>query len=282
MKPITPIVGISKIINAYQTFVCGVDGVLNKGGEMLQEPLKALQSVHESGKEVVLFSNSPMRVWQVASALKEAGFDLRALKAVITAGEILHYKLKNNHTLGKKYYNLGGDLSKEILTSLPYVPTNTIHEADFLFIGDIDEQKPNVEDYETDLQTAAALHLPLVCCGTDVAAHLNGEVALSAGGVAEQYAVMGGDIITVSKTDADVLAYLKESISNTQKILLAGDSFASDMKAASLLGADALLISKGIHKHALGEGYIPDVQKARDLAMNYNIYPGYVISELRF
>lgn len=282
MKPIAPIVGISKIINTYQTFVCGIDGVLSKGEGMLEEALKALQGVNESGKEVVLFSNSPLRVWQIALALKEAGFDLRALKAVITAGEILHYKLKNNHSLGRKYYNLGGHLSKEIFASLSYVPVKTIHEADFVFIGDIDEKKLNIEDYEKDLQTAAALHLPLVCCGTDITAHFKGEVFLSAGGVAEQYAVMGGDIITVSKTDADMIAYLKETISATGKILLAGDSFASDMKAALMFGADGLLIAKGVHVHALGEGYIPDVQKVRDLAINYNLYPEYVISELRF
>jgi len=282
MKPITPIVGISKIIGAYQTVVCGIGGVLTKDEGMLPEALKALESLHENGKKVILFSNSPMRVWQVALALREAAFDLRALTAVITAGEMLHYKLKNNHTLGRKYYNLGGNRSHEIFASLDYRQINVLHEADFVFIGDINPQKLNVEDYEKDLQTAAALHLPLVCCGTDVAAYLNGEVYLSAGGVAEQYAVMGGDIITVSKTDEAMLSYLKECVLPEEKILVIGDSFASDMKAASVLNADALLVSKGVHVHTLGEGYIPDVQKARDLAINYNVYPDYVISELRF
>ena len=282
MKPIMPIVGISKIISTYQTFVCGIDGVLCKGEEMLAEPLKALQSVHESGKNVVLYSNTPLRVSQIAQKLIQNSFNLSSLKAVITAGEILHYKLKQNTTLGQKYYNLGGKLSNGIFASLSYRQTKVLHEADFLFIGDINPEKLNIEDYEKDLQTAAALHLPLVCCGTDITAHFKGEVFLSAGGVAEQYAVMGGDIITVSKTDADMIAYIKEALPHEGKILLAGDSFASDMKAASMLNADGLLISKGIHVHALGEGYIPDVQKARDLAISYNLYPEYVISELRF
>lgn len=282
MKPIMPIIGISKIISAYQTFVCGIDGVLCKGDEMLTEPLKALQSVHESGQDVILYSNTPLRVSQIAQKLIQNSFNLSSLKAVITAGEILHYKLKQNTTLGQKYYNLGGRLSDGIFASLSYRQTKVLHEADFLFIGDINPQKLNIEDYEKDLQTAAALHLPLVCCGTDITAHFKGEVFLSAGGVAEQYAVMGGDIITVSKTDADMIAYIKEALPEEGKILLAGDSFASDMKAASMLNADGLLVAKGIHVHALGEGYIPDVQKARDLAISYNLYPEYVISELRF
>jgi len=282
LKPITPIVGISKIINAYQTIVCGVDGVLNYGEAMFPDALKALENAKQSGKDIILYSNSFLRVRQVAEKLEEANFDLRTLKAVITAGEILHYKLKSNHSLGKKYYNLGGNLSQGIFASLDYQQTDSIPNADFVFIGDIALEKLNIEDYEKDLQTAAALHLPLVCPGTDVTAHIKGEVLLSAGGVAEQYAVMGGDIITVSKTDADMIAYLRECIGQDRKILLIGDAFASDMKAASILSVDGLLVSKGVHVHTLGEGYIPDVQKVRDLAINYNLYPNYVISSLRF
>ena len=105
MKPIMPIVGVSKIMSSYRTFVCGIDGVLSKGEGMLAEPLKALQAIYETGKDVILFSNSPLRVCQVVESLRQNSFDLCSLKAVVTAGEILHYKLKGNTSLGKKYYN---------------------------------------------------------------------------------------------------------------------------------------------------------------------------------
>ena len=54
------------------------------------------------------------------------------------------------------------------------------------------------------------------------------------------------------------------------------------MKSAEFLGADKLLVAKGIYIHTLGEGYIPDVQKTRELALNYNIFPDYLISGLRW
>ena len=282
MKMITPIIGISKIIGSYQTIICGFDGVLSKGDGLLPDALKAVRGAKENKKDVVLFSNSPLRIWQMAEQFEAAKFDLHNFKAMITAGEVLHYKLKNNHTLGKKYYNLGGTLSKGVFASLPYVETHKIQDADFIFIGDIHPQKLNLEDYEKELQEAASLHLPLVCVGTDITTHIHGEVALSAGGVAEQYAIMGGRIMTVSKTDADMLSYVKECCGDGQGLLLIGDGYASDMKAASMLKADMVLVAKGVHVHALGEGYIPDVQKARDLAVNYNLFPNYMISELRF
>lgn len=282
MKTITPIIGISKIIDPYQTIICGFDGVLSKGEDLLPDALKALKGAKERQKDVIIFSNSFLRVWQMAEQFEKAEFDLHNLKAMITAGEILHYKLKNSQVLGKKYYNLGGTCSLSVFSSLPYVQTKELSEADFVYIGDIHPQKLTADAYEKELQTAVAMHLPLVCVGTDIASHLNGNVTLSAGGVAEQYAVMGGHIMTVSKTDNDMLSYVRECITSEQKILFIGDGYASDMKAASLLGCDMLLVAKGVHMHALGEGYIPDVQKARDLAVAYNLYPDYLISELRF
>ena len=66
------------------------------------------------------------------------------------------------------------------------------------------------------------------------------------------------------------------------KVLFIGDSFPTDIKSGSLLEADTVLISKGIHVNFLGEGYIPDVEKTRDLAMNFDVYPDYVISGLRW
>lgn len=283
MKQITPIVGISKIINAYDGIVCGFDGVLTKGNGISSEALKAFQNMHQNGKEVVILSNSVLRVQEMVEIFQDVGFDLRNLKAIVTAGEILHYRLKNNHDLGRKYYNLGTSMAEGVFAGTDYEKTDELDDAGFVFVGDVDPSKMNVEDYQPLLREALSLNLPLVCAGTDVSTHMAGEVCLSAGAVAEQYAVMGGQIMTVGKPDKDIVLYAKEAFSSrVSKILFVGDSFSSDMRAAQVLDADMLLVSKGVHMHALGEGYIPDVQKARQLAINYDIYPDYLISGLRW
>ncbi|HCU59190.1 MAG TPA: hypothetical protein DIC64_04330 [Alphaproteobacteria bacterium] len=283
MKQITPIVGISKIIGSYDSVVCGYDGVLTKGNGISSEALKALKNMHDRGLPVVILSNSPLRMSELAQNLKDVSFDLSNLTSIVTAGEILHYKLKNNTKLGKRYYNLGGDADKGIFEGLDYQKVSSLNEADFIFIGDINPAKENVEDYNMELQTAVAMRLPLVCVGTDVATHKDGEVCLSAGAIAEQYTLLGGSIITVGKPDQSVLAYAQESFpTSVKKTLFIGDSFLSDMKSGAHMGADMLLISKGIHMHALGEGYIPDVQKARQLALTYDVYPDYLISGFRW
>ena len=283
MKAITPIVGISKMINAYQSIVCGFDGVLTKGEGLFEEALDALSKTAALHKDVIVLSNSAMRAEEMAKLFLEAGFDLKNLKAIITAGEILHYKLKNSHAFGKTYYNLGDCSDKGVFSKTNYVRVDDLGAADFVFIGAVKPDKKTLEDYILELETAAARGLTLVCAGTDVSSHLEGGVCLSAGAVAEHYAALGGKIITVGKPDQSVISYLKESFSLSEKnVLWIGDSLSADAKSADLLGADCVLVSHGVHIHTLGEGFIPDVQRLRLLAMNYEVYPNYVISKLRW
>ena len=103
------------------------------------------------------------------------------------------------------------------------------------------------------------------------------------GAVAEQYAVLGGRIITVGKPDPAVVDYALAAFGPTERkrILMIGDSMASDIRAASAAGISSCLVSKGVHVSFLGEGYIPDVTKTRELGNMIEAYPDYVISGLR-
>ncbi|MBO4285650.1 MAG: HAD hydrolase-like protein [Alphaproteobacteria bacterium] len=283
MKAITPIVGISKIINAYQSVICGFDGVLTKGEGLFEEALDALSKTAALHKDVIVLSNCAMRTEEVAKLFLQEKFDLKNLKAIITAGEILHYKLKNTHTFGKTYYNLGDCSDKGVFSKTNYVRVDDLGTADFVFIGAVRADKKTLEDYIEELETAAARGLTLVCAGTDVSSHIKGDVCLSSGAVAEHYAAMGGKIITAGKPDQAVISYVNESFNlSGKKVLWIGDSLSADVKSADLLKTDCVFVSQGIHIHALGEGFIPDVQRVRLLAMNYEVYPNYVISKLRW
>ena len=106
---------------------------------------------------------------------------------------------------------------------------------------------------------------------------------MGSGAVAEQYALLGGRVITMGKPNKQMIDYAKECFSNKfANFIFIGDSFTTDMKSANVLAADMVLISKGIHVNFLGEGYIPDVEKTRNMAQDYEIYPDYVMSGLRW
>lgn len=286
MKIIKPIVGISKIIDNYDAVLTGFNGVLYNGRDVNSEALHALRKCADAGKKVVVISNSPMRVHEIIGRLVGQPEELSFLTAVVTAGEILHYRLKKPEDLGltgNKYYNLGGKSDRGIFSGLKFQKTNNMNEADFVFLGDLREGKQNVSDYRAELEHACALNLPLLCVGNDLAEYLDGVEAVGCGAIAEQYAVLGGKIITFGKPQPEFLRYAVECLGAAgDKMLYVGDSFATDIKSGNILGADTVLISKGIHVTFLGEGYIPDVEKARNLAANYGAYSDYVISGLRW
>ncbi len=283
MNSIIPLIGISKVSDLYDAYVLGFDGVLSKGNGFSNDALKAIRNLHAIGKEIVICSNSSLRVKMMAELLSSVDLDLKNLRAIVTAGEVLHYKLRLMKNLGRRYYSLGSLISDGVFEGLDYEKVQDLSQADFLFIGDVETDRQSLEDYESDLKTALAMHLPLLCVGTDLSVHKNDDIVLGSGAVAERYAMLGGKIITVGKPDPSFALYTKEAFSaDKRKIIYVGDSLPSDMKSADLIGADKLLVAKGIHKNALGEGYIPDIQKAKSLAQNYDTYPTYLISEFRW
>ena len=100
--------------------------------------------------------------------------------------------------------------------------------------------------------------------------------------MAEAYAILGGRIITLGKPDTNILRYSLEGMGETGKVLVIGDNIATDIKMACLSEYDSVLISKGRHINYLGEGYIPDVAKTRELSNSYDVSPSCVISALRW
>lgn len=287
MKLIKPIVSISKIIENYDAVICGFNGVLSKGNGINFDAMSALEKCAQNGKKVAILSNSPLRVRDLVEQLNDSGLNLSFLETVITAGEVAHYCLKNLKEFnlpGNKYYNLGSPRSAAaIFDGLKYQEVAALENADFIFVAELRAENNQVDDYATELGHACTLGLPMLCIGNDISTYQKGEICIGGAALAEQYAVLGSKIITLGKPSQKILSYATECFGkDVKKILFIGDNFATDIKSGEALGADTLLISKGVHVHSLGEGYIPDVEKARKLAVHFNVFPDYVGSGLRW
>ena len=90
--------------------------------------------------------------------------------------------------------------------------------------------------------------------------------------------------ITLGKPDVKIIDYALDGIDvrDRSRVLLVGDNLATDIKGANLAGLSAALVTKAVHVNFLGEGYIPDVAKTRELATNFDAYPDFIISNLRW
>ncbi len=287
MKMIKPIVNISRIMDSFDVVLCGFNGVLYDGNSFKTEAINALIRLKKNGKKIVLLSNTAMRLEQLINLMYENQVSPLLFDNIVTMGEVLHYKLQSTdpkyQSLGKIYYNLSGDDTANTFSGLDFTNTENYSQADFLYVAH-SSQPLEISNYIDTLSHCSGLDIPMLCIGAENSAFINGEISSSAGAFAEQYATLGGKIIILGKPDTNVAKYALEDISfdDTSRVLMIGDSLPVDIKIANTCGFSSLLISKGIHKNYLGEGYIPDVSKARELATNFDTFPDYVISNLRW
>ena len=286
MQMIKPIVNFSKIANDYNTFVLGFNGVLYDGANIFPDAIKCLKNIASLGKKIVIVSNSHLRVAEIVEILQKNNVDLNIFSNIVTAGEILHYKLKfaqnEFEAIGTKYYHLGNRQNKGVFSGLGFEEVAKIEEAHFIYMSEISSPDDVIEKYRTHLVQAVSLGLPFVCAGNNTSCFIDGKLCLSCGAIAENYAILGGRIITIGKPDVRIMQYALEGISNDESVVVVGDNVATDIKSASLLGFDSILISKGRHVNFLGEGYIPDISKTRELSNSYDVSPSCVISAMRW
>ena len=278
---IKPIVNISRVADAYDAVICGFNGVLHNGVSFIPEAAETLIELYKQGKKTVLLSNSSMRVEEMCRFFYQSGYSPRLFSAIVTAGEILHYRLPTLD-LGTKYYNLGQQSSESIFEGLNFQSVSSPENADFVFVGNLPPE--GMVACMDNLHHAASLGLPLVCVGNDTSMMDGDDVVVAAGSLAEQYAVWGGKIITTGKPDTQIVEYTLSALNDIdrKRMLFIGDSMPTDIKAASKSGISSCLVTKGIHTNYLGEGYIPDVTKTRELGDMLEAYPDYVISKLRW
>ena len=121
--------------------------------------------------------------------------------------------------------------------------------ADFL-VAEQSEKGAEIAELMPTLEQAAGLNLPLLCIGNDTSVLTPQAVKTAAGAVAEQYAMIGGKIISFGKPDLRIAAYLTENLPNfdVSRCLFIGDNMATDMRLGNNFGGKNLLITSGIHQ----------------------------------
>ena len=133
---IKPIVNLSKTADNYDTFILGFNGVLYEGGGILPSAADALHNLASRGKKIVLLTNMAWRIATIADWLQQNGVNPQIFSCIMSAGEILHYKLKqgsgNYGALGNQYYHLGSSADKGIFAGLDFDPVAYLSAAHFL------------------------------------------------------------------------------------------------------------------------------------------------------
>ena len=289
--PVPLIHGLRAIAPAYDALVVDLWGVIHGGVEPYPQVLDALARVRAAGRPVALLSNAPRRAATVARQLVRIGVPPDSYDALITSGEAAHDDLAQRagaaDALGRAFLYIGPPVDLDLVGGLDYHAVDTPEQADFLLtVGLFDEADP-LALYDPLFTAARVRRLPMVCVNPDLVIHRqNGATSLCAGLLAQRYLEQGGRVIYHGKPDPAIFHRAARSLGHpaAARILVVGDSLATDIKGAAAAGYDSLFVTRGICSGELGitPGDEPDPARLAALCAAHGQTPTAAIATLRW
>ena len=284
--------GLSELADDYDAFILDLWGVIHGGVEPYPGVVDALDRLRAAGKRVALLSNAPRRRHHIVPRLARMGLGPEHYDLVVSSGEVAREALAeradpDHAALGRRYLYIGPGQDDDLLDGLDYAPVPEVRAADFLLaVGFFDESRP-VSDYDPLFAAAHGRDLPLVCVNPDLVVHRQGgAVSPCAGALAERYAAGGGRVIYHGKPDPGVFRRCVRDLglADGARVLVVGDSLATDLAGARTAGLDALWCARGIHAGELGiePGAEPDPARVAALCAERGERPRAAIATLRW
>ena len=261
--------GLSEIANDYRFILCDVWGVLHDGLHAHCAAVEALVRFRTSGGRVILITNAPRPAAKVVEQLDRLGVERSAFDDIVSSGDVARAFLAGR--AGAKIFHLGPDRDRPIYAGLA---TPLVDEDSATLIsctGLFDDTVETPDDYAERLERLANRGLPMLCVNPDRVVERGDQLVWCAGALAERYAALGGETITVGKPFAPIydaaierLASLAECDIARQSILAIGDGVATDLRGAFGQNIDILFVTDGIHADEFGPGDDPDPRLIRE------------------
>ena len=285
--------GLSEIVDAYDALLLDQWGVLHGGVEPYPGVLETLAALRAAGKPVAVLSNAPRRSEHAAGRLRGIGVPADAYDRLVTSGDSAHAALAAradpaHAALGSAYLFIGPGWDSGLVEGLEYRRVEEVADADFvLAVGLYDEADP-IERYDAPFAAAAARGLVMVCVNPDLVIHRQGGVsAPCAGWLAQHYReAHGGRVLYHGKPDPAIFRRAAEALGqgDDARILVVGDSLATDVKGARAAGYDSLFVTRGIHADELGlaPGAEPDPERVAEVCARHGQWPTAAIATLRW
>ena len=285
--------GLSEIVDRYDALLLDQWGVIHGGIEPYPGVLETLAALRSAGKPVAVLSNAPRRSRHAEGRLRQIGIPADAYEVLVTSGDSAHAALAARDdpahaALGRAYLFVGPGWDTGLVDGLGYRRVDAVAEADFLLVVGLFDEADPIERYQAPFAAAAARDLAMVCVNPDLVIHRqSGVSAPCAGWLAQHYKdAHGGRVIYHGKPDPAIFRRAAQALGQggDARILVVGDSLATDIKGAAAAGYDSLLVTRGIHAEELGiaPGAAPEPARLADLCTRHGQQPTAVIATLRW
>ena len=243
---------LSDIIDAYDTFVIDLWGVIHNGIKLNEKAMEVVDNLKKNSKKIVFLSNAPRPSVKVINFLLKMKMDKQYLSNVMTSGEAAMHAI-NKNKFGKTFFHLGPSRDESIFEKVKENKT-TIDNCDFilctgLFNEDgLDLNKPQLHKNDLDYYKNFLLKhtsKKLVCTNPDLTVHRGNNEEYCAGYIAKIFEELGGKTIYYGKPYKEIYDMCFKA---NEKVLAIGDNLRTDIKGANNLNKDCLFISDGVHR----------------------------------
>ena len=283
--------GVSNIIDKYDYFIFDVWGVIHDGSNTYPQAVETFEYLNKIGKKVCLLSNAPRRASNVAEILSHFGLRPNLYDFILTSGESayldLHQNQQNNFAnFGKNYFYIGPQKDIDLLDGLEDIRVEDPSKANFALTTGFENENSKISEKLPLAIQANKFKLPMLCVNPDlIVVKQNGVEMICAGALALEYQKIGGIVHYYGKPFPKVYQMVLEKflMPNKDRIVAIGDGMETDINGASNFKIDSILVTGGILAKQLGIKFweVAENEKLNKICNNYNIFPNYIISNLR-
>ena len=231
----------------FPTWLCDVWGVVHDGHRPIASAVAALEKHRSLGGKVVFITNAPRPMDTVQFHLDEIGVSRAAYNDMVTSGDVTRELMREHGKQG--LYHLGPEIDLPLFNGLGVKRVALEQASAVVCTGFFDEANETAMDYSPQLRDMKRLGLAMICANPDKVVRKGPLIVPCAGAIAEEYAMMGGEVLMAGKPFAPIydLALLRAGVSDKSKVLAIGDGPDTDVKGAMLNGMSVMFISGGIN-----------------------------------
>ncbi|MBL4739561.1 MAG: TIGR01459 family HAD-type hydrolase [Sneathiella sp.] len=282
--------GLETYAEKYDAFILDLWGVVHDGMKPYPGALDCMAKLREGGRPLLLLSNAPRTNDFVSEFLERIGVPASSYDHILTSGDMTHHVLKErSHPFveggAQKFYQIGAEKDRGVDEGLDYTKVSKLEDADFLVCtGLANDDVETPEEYRELLIKAASLKLPMFCANPDLTVMKGERILYCAGALAAVYEEQGGEVELFGKPYpwAYKLAMEKLGVSEPSRILAVGDSMRTDIKGATSMGIDNVLVSGGIHAEewGLAPGMRPSDEQVSAISKLHGFEPTLVVGHM--
>src|SRR5262249_44378003 len=131
--------GLGDIADQYDAYILDLWGCLHDGVRIYPAALDALHHLKAAGKRVVILSNAPRRVHEVAGRIAEMGITPALYDRLYTSGEETWRALSQNSIealkgRGRRLYRIMAERDHAVLEKVDATPVDDPAECDFILV----------------------------------------------------------------------------------------------------------------------------------------------------